>query len=252
MKKLLNIKTILLGVLLLSMAACSTKPTDGVKVTIDMNILKYSALVRVTDGSPSFNVVPGTTMTITGTNAASIYEISGKQTFTVTDGNITLGLDPKFNIAGGNATFNINVTAPGYKTTTYAATFTSGALQQSINLSIVPTASPSTGGTTTPPVPVTTTTHFVLDATGTCANKSNLNVRPSIYMFFRDHATPTAPYVQLGYMDAGHLETNYLAIGKTYDFQITYAGTSYLVTQSVDQASVALTFAMGTSICSSF
>jgi len=250
MKKLLNIKTILLGVMLLSVAGCSTKPTDGVKVTIDMNILKYSMLVRVTDAS--FNVVAGTTMTITGTNASSIYEISGKKVFTVTDGNITLGLDPAFSIAAGNATFNINVTAPGYKTTTYAATFTSSTLQQSINLSIVLTASASTGGTATPPVPVTTTTHFVLDATGTCANKSNLNVRPSIYLFFRDHATPTAPYLQLGYMDAGHLETNYLAVGKTYDFQMTYGGTSYLVTQSVDQTAVVLNFNMGDSICSSF
>lgn len=251
MKKLLNLKTILLGMLLLSAAACKN-PTTGIKVTVDMNIIKYSALVRTTDITTGL-VVPGTTMTITGTNAASIYEISGKQVYTVADGNITLGLDPKFNIAAGNATYTINVTAPGYKTTTYAATFVNGTLQQTINLSIAPTASTSTGGVYTPPTPVTTSTHFVLDFNGYCANKTNLNVRPSLYLYFRDHnAAGPNPYVQLGYMDQGHIETNYLALGKTYDFQITYAGTSYLVTQEIDVTSYTLTFNMGDSICNSF
>jgi len=251
MKKLLNLKTILLGVLLLSVAACQN-PTTGVKVTIDMNILKYSVLVRTVDATTQL-VVPGTTMTITGTNASSIYEISGKQVFTVADGNITLGLDPKFNIAAGNATFNVVVTAPGYKTTTQAVTFTNGTLQQTINLTIAATTSTATGGTYTPPTPVKTATHFILDFNGHCASKPDLNVRPSLYLYFRDHnATGANPYVQLGYMDGGHIETDYLAIGKTYDFQITYGGTSYLVTQEIDVPSYTLTFDMGTSICSSF
>jgi len=253
MKKLLNLKTILLGVLLLSVAACQN-PTTGVKVTIDMNILKYSALVRITDAT-SLAVIPGTTMTITGTNASSIYEISGKQVFTVADGNITLGLDPKFNIAGGNATFNVVVSAPNYRTLTQAITFTNGTLQQSINLGLVLATAPpaQTGGTYTPPTPTPTATHFILDFNGHCASKPDLNVRPSLYLYFRDHSAPaTTPYLQLGYMDGGHIETNYLAIGKTYDFQITYAGTSYLVTQEIDVPSYTLTFDMGTSICSSF
>jgi len=248
MKKFFNIKIIFSALALLALSACKS-PTTDLKIVVDMNIMKYSALVHITDLNGV--VVPGATMTITGTAAASVYEISGKKDFTVKDGIITLGLDPAFNIAGGNATFNVAVTAPNYKPTTLPVTFTNGSFQQIVNLSMAPTASSSTGGTFTPPVPVKTATHFIFDFNGYCANKTNLNVRPSLYLFFRETGSGL-PFVLLGYMDQGHIETDYLASGKTYDFEITYAGTNYLVTQKIDGTSFNLTFAMGDTICNSF
>ncbi|GAB3921083.1 carboxypeptidase-like regulatory domain-containing protein [Mucilaginibacter myungsuensis] len=250
MKKLLNLKTILLAVMVLGASACKN-PTTDIKVTVDMNIMKYSALVRVTDNNGM--VIPGVTLAVSGTNAASVYEISGKKNFTVKDGIVTLGLDPAFNINGGNAAFAVTVSAPGYKSFTQNVTFTKGTLQQTINLGLAPTISTSPGGTYTPPVPPKTSTRFVLDFNGRCANKSNLNVRPSLYLFFREStANNSNPFVMLGYMENGHIETDYLALGKKYDFQITYAGESYTVTQTIDVASYTLTFDMGTSICNSF
>ncbi len=238
----------LLSALLLITNACKS-PTTDIKVTVDMNILKYSALVHITDVN---GIVPaGITLTLSGPAAGSIYEISGKKNFTVVGGIITLGLDPNVTPAvGADVQFSVVVTAPGYQTTTMPISFSNGKFQQVVNVALVLINVPPPTIPYTPPVPVVTSTHLVFDFNGYCANKPNINIRPSLYLFFRETGTNNG-FALLGYMNQGHIETDYLALGKTYDFEITYNGQNYLVTQQIVNTNYTLTFNMGDVLCSS-
>lgn len=252
MSKLLNLKTMVMALLLLSVAACKN-PAEDVKVVVDMNIMKYSALLHIgdTNGATPQNI----SVAIGGASANDIYEISGKKVFTVKDGVITLGLSPSVTPGTtADVSYTVVISAPGYKVLTQPMSFKNGVLQQIIPVTLQKLSDenpPVVSAPVVTPAPTPTSTKVTLDFTGFCANRTNLQIRPSLYVFYRLKGSGAA-YVYLGYMTNGHLETNALTVGKNYDFQITYSGENYNVSGTVDKTSYQETFTMGSSVCNTF
>jgi len=356
MNKLYTYKITALIALLIVFVGCKN-PGQDIKVVVNMDLMKYSALVHISDetGATPSNI----SLTMGGASGNDIYEISGKKSFPVKDGIITLGLGPSVNpTSAQDVNFTVTVTAPGYNTLTQPVTFKNGEMQQVVMVMLqktptaatttpssdassapatttpatgtvtpvtsapattttpttstpatttpVTTTTPATGATTTPvtstpstTIPVTTTpvttkpvtttpatttttpttstpatttpatstpvtttpvttapvvaaipVNISLDFTGYCTNRPNLQIRPSLYVFYRLKDSGTA-YSYLGFMKDGHLDTK-LLFNKVYDFQITYGGVNYTVTGRIEQTSYQSTFDMGTAVCATF
>jgi hypothetical protein len=242
-----NVKITFL-ILIMAIAACK-KPTENLKIVVDTNIIKYTALIQVTDAVNGSTTPANATLTIGGTNAADIYEISGKKQFKLINGIITIGPGPAaMPTTDKPASCTIQVTAPGYNAAAQTITFTADKKQQVINVYLVKTGSTATGTPTIKPLPVYDAVSLTF--TGTCANKQDLEIRPSMYVFYRENASGD-DYRYLGYMDKGDITTTALAKGKTYDFQLTYGGKNYTTTQQINQSGYNLKVDMGTA-CNSF
>ncbi|GAB2694504.1 hypothetical protein GCM10027037_17520 [Mucilaginibacter koreensis] len=238
----------ILALLLILPFACKN-PTDNLKIVVDTNIIKYTALLHITDSADPGKAPANTTITIGGSAASNIYEASGKKNFTVVNGVITIGLGPAASPTAGNPlSCTVQISAPGYTTTTQTVTFTADQTQQVINIPLVKTG--STAPVVIPPPAPTVNPDVSLDFTGTCSNKPDLLIKPSLYVFYRVNGSGAA-YQYLGYMESGKITTKALALGKTYDFQITYGGQNYVVTQLIQQSGYALTLDMGTA-CNNF
>ncbi|GAB3922838.1 hypothetical protein [Mucilaginibacter myungsuensis] len=155
MKKLSLIKVLFAALITVSFAACKNAGED-IKVVVDMNIMKYSALLHIADAT---GVAPqNITLAMGGAAGEDIYEISGKKVFTVKDGIITLGLNPKVTpTTDHEVTYNVIIASAGYKSMTVAMSFKKGELQQMVNVTLekITPANASTP-TTTPVVPVET------------------------------------------------------------------------------------------------
>lgn len=234
-------------------AACA-KPTEGIKIVVDTNVIKYTALVHITDAAGYGNVPAGLTLTVSGQDAGQIYELSGKKNFTVAGGIISLGPTPALvPTAERPVKFTITVSAPGYTTIIQPVQIDAGQTQQVISVSIAKTNALGGGVTITPVNPVVATpatSPVTLTFRGTCANKADFELHPSNYIFYRVHGS-AAGYQYLGYMDKGQL-TVPLTLGTTYDFTMTYNGTGYSVTQKIETTSYAETIDMGTDLCKNF
>lgn len=251
----------LLALLMILPLACK-KPTDNIKIVVDTNIIKYTALIDVMDAS-SGGVPPGATISIGGSAASNIYEVSGKKIFTVVNGSITLGLGPSVAPTAGNPiSFTVTTNASGYNPITQTITFTAGQMQQVVLVHLSRTAA-STATTTSADGPTTSTgttgsgttapvtnPAVSLNFTGTCANNSNIIIKPSLYVFYRVSGSGKA-YQYLGYMNSGQITTTALAQGTSYDFQINYGGQNYTANQLIQQTNYSLTIDMG-SACNNF
>ncbi|RZK79699.1 MAG: hypothetical protein EOO92_08825 [Pedobacter sp.] len=90
-------------------------PAYEINVLFDADVIKYKATVLLKDAAG--NVLPNTfKATVTGTNAASIYDFSGTKAIPVVNNVITLGVTPKeVPTAGQSVTFDLNITGPGYE-----------------------------------------------------------------------------------------------------------------------------------------
>jgi hypothetical protein len=245
MKK--HIKYILFTLLLLSVFSCK-KPTDNVKLVVDTDILKYTAFVRVTDAANG-TIPANAKITISGSAADNIYELSGKKSFNLVQGVVTIGLGPALTPTAANpVSCTATITAPGYNTTVRTITFMADKSQQVVNIQVAKV------GSTTPPIvipePTVYPTAVALTFTGTCASRRDFEIRPSVYVLFRETGS-TLPYQYLGYLDKGVLTTMVLGVGKTYDFQTTFNGEDHSVTQKIEKASYSLTINMGNA-CSNF
>ncbi|MBS7566414.1 hypothetical protein KHS38_18540 [Mucilaginibacter sp. Bleaf8] len=238
---------IILSVLLLVASAC-TKPTEDIKIIVDTNIIKYTALIHVTDGATGGIAPAGAQIKISGGAAQQVYELSGKKDIHLTAGTVTIGLGPDVHPAANQPiSITVEISAAGYKTVSQQVTFTANQLQQIINIGLIKTGSNQEPVSLPPPtvyMPVS------LNFTGTCASRNNLQIRPSVYVFFKETGSGM-PFQYLGYVDKGDITTSYLALGKTYDFQITYGGESHQVRQKIEQASYNLTIDMGNA-CNNF
>lgn len=236
------------ALLMLLPLACK-KPTDNLKIVVDTNIIKYTALIHITDSSNPSVVPSNISFSVGGSAANDVYEVSGRKNFTVANGNITIGLGPSVTpTAGSPVSCTVQVSAPGYVTQTQTVTFSAGQMQQVINVGLVRVGSVTPP--VNPPAPPTVNPAVSLDFTGTCSNNSNIQIKPSLYIFYRENGSGAA-YQYLGYMQSGKITTNALALGKTYDFQITYGGQAYTVTQAIQQSTYAITIDMGNA-CNNF
>jgi hypothetical protein len=238
------------GSALLMLLVFSCKPpTDDLKVVVDTNLLKYTSLIHVTDAAMPDSIPQNVSLTISGQNADNIYEISGKKVFNLVDGIITLGVGPEVTPTDDSPIkCDITVNAPGYTSVTYSISYSPSNPQQVINIAL----SPTNAGVVTVAQPDTTTTGTLisLDFAGSCVNKPNFELRPSTYIFYRETGS-TKPYQYLGYVTKGYIETRKLTLGNTYDFQITYGGKNYSVSQQVTQTSYIEHIDMG-DVCNNF
>lgn len=235
-------KTIKSGVLMLimSLIACS-KPTEDIKIVVDTDIIKYTALIQVTDAQTGNPAPANASIAIVGENAADIYEISGKKEIKLVQGMVTIGLHPNTAPSSQNPiTTTVEIAASGYATQRKNVTFTSSVRQQTVPIGI------SRVGNTAPPIvipPPPVYQNVSLNFTGSCPNKPDVEIRPSVYVSFKKAGTSES-FRYLGYMDKGNITTNLLAIGETYHFQIVYGGESYTVSQKIDQTNYNLSIDM--------
>ena len=235
-----KLKSPLFMLVLLGLTAC-TKPTENIKIVLDTDIIKYTAMVNVTDGQTGNPAPSDAIITITGSNAADIYELSGKKEIRLAQGMVTIGLRPSLvPTADQPITITVEINAQGYIKTSKQVTFTATQKQQVIDLPLTKIGS-TTPPVVQPPLPIFNTVALVF--IGTCPNRSDLQIRPSVYVYFRKTGS-NAAFQYLGYMDKGSLSTNLLALNETYDFQISYGGENYRVSQKVEQSSYNLTISM--------
>jgi len=235
-------KVIKIGFLVLMMTwlACK-KPTENIKIVVDTDIIKYTAMVNVTDAQTGAAAPANAVITILGNDAANIYEISGKKDIKLTQGRVTIGLHP--NVAPTTAnpiSITVEITAPNYTKQSRTVTFTAEQRQQLVNIGI------SKVGNTQPPIvvpPPPVYQEVSLNFTGRCPSRPDVEVRPSVYVSFKKSGTNN-PYQHLGYMDKGNITTNLLALNETYDFQIIFGGEAYQVSQRIEQNAYNLTLDM--------
>lgn len=225
---------------MLTLAACK-KPTENIKIVIDTDVIKYTALINVTDGQNGSPAPAATTIAITGTAANDIFELSGKKDIKLSSGIVTIGLRPTVAPTTNQPiTVTAEINAPGYNRETRQVTFRAESKQQVINIQLTKTGS-TAPPVVTPPPPVFN--NVSLTFTGRCPNRTDLEIRPSVYVYFKK-SDSNAAFQYLGYMDKGNISTNLLEQGGTYDFQIVYGAETYKVSQKIDQTSYNLTLDM--------
>ena len=111
-KSFLSLITILSVGLLIN--SCSFPELPSPEITVSQDFMKYVAVVHfITDTSPEASgalveSLDGTVVTITGPDAAKVYNIEGRKEFKITGGIVALLLDPSADFAG-NKEYNINV-----------------------------------------------------------------------------------------------------------------------------------------------
>lgn len=234
--------------LALLLAACK-KPTDNLKIVVDTDIIKYTAVIQVADAA-NLGVVPkNAVLTITGSVADDIYEISGKKNFKISNGFITIGPSPSaIPTMLKPDSCMVQIKAPGYVTVEYPLIFTADKKQQ--RLSILMEKAGAGVAPTSPPVVPPVNDSVRLNFTGTCSSNNNVVIRPSMYVFYREKASGSI-YQYLGYLDKGTMVVTALVKGKTYDFQVTYGGQNYSISQLIELPEYDLTINMGNA-CSNF
>ena len=227
-------------VILLSLLSCKS-PTDNVKLVIGTDIIKYTAMLNVRDAHSGEPAPADATITILGSAAPNIYEMSGKKNILLAAGMVTIGLRPEIVPAADQPiSVTVEITAPGYNKTTKEVTFTSTQKQQVIDINITKL------GSGTPPVlptPEPIYNEVSINFTGTCPDRPEFQVKPSVYLYFRKLNSGT-PFQYLGYMDKGNIRTKLLALNESYEFQIVYGGNVYKVSQKIEQPSYDLVIEM--------
>ena len=235
-----KIRLTVLAFLVMALAACK-KPTENIKIIVDTDIIKHTAMINVTDAQTGALAPSNATITVTGAQAANVYELSGKKNIVLNNGLVTIGLHPDaVPTAAAPITITVEISAPGYNKETKQITFNGNVKQQVVSIAI------SKVGNTAPvivlpPLPVYNNT--TLTFTGRCPSRADVQVRPSVYVFFKKSGT-SEPFRYLGYIDKGTISTNLLALGQSYDFQIAFGGEAYTTTQKIDLASYDLTIDM--------
>jgi hypothetical protein len=235
-----RINTICMALIMCILSACK-KPTEDIKIVIDTDVIKYTAMINVTDGQDGNPAPANSTITISGNAASNIYELSGKKNIQLSAGMVTIGLHPSITPAADQPISVIaEINAPGYNKESRQITFSAEKKQQVVNIQLTRTGS-TAPPVVTPPLPVYN--NVSLTFTGRCANRIDVEIRPSVYVYFRN-AGSNAAFQYLGYMDKGNISTNLLAQNASYDFQIVFGGETYKVNQKIEQTAYNLTIDM--------
>ena len=226
--------------MLLILSACK-KPTENIKIVVDTDVIKYTAMINVTDAATGAPAPANTTITVSGDQASNIYELSGKKDIRLTSGMVTIGLQPDIVPAENSPiVINVGISSTGYNTASKQVAFTTTQKQQVVNIPITKTGS-TAPPVVTPPPPVYNNTSLTF--TGRCPSRTDIEIRPSVYIYFKKTGSVDA-FQYLGYMDRGNITTNLLQLNETYDFQIVYGGDTYKVSQKIEQTTYNLTIDM--------
>lgn len=132
--------------LFLALFSGCTNPVDDIKIIIDGDIIKNTALIRISDPQNPETIPSGITITVSGKDSASIYEISGKKNFIVKDGCISLGIDPGRVITEADpAECILTISAPGYLSASQPLSFAPDLKQQIIAVNLIKAENPPAG-----------------------------------------------------------------------------------------------------------
>lgn len=228
------------GFLMLAFFSCK-KPTENIKLVVDTDIIKYTAMLNVRDAHTGEPAPADAIITITGAEASNVYELSGKKNIKLVASMVTIGLHPNLVPTSDKPiTVTIEITASGYNKTTKQVTFTAAQKQQVLNIDIAKIGS---GPPPVLPVPQPIYNEVSINFIGICPDRTDFQVRPSVYLYFRKLGSGT-PFQYLGYMDKGNITTKLLALNETYEFQIVYGGNAYKVSQKIEKPSYELTIEM--------
>ena len=142
MKKLIYKLTALTVLIGFVFSGCRN-PAYDLNVLFDAAVIQYKATLILKDAAGG-TLPNNITATITGTDAASIYDFSGTKAIPVTAGVITLGVTPKdIPTSAKTLSFNVVISAPGYDTKIIPATIALNQFGQIITVYLLKTVVPT-------------------------------------------------------------------------------------------------------------
>lgn len=130
---------------LMTIVWCCTKPTKDFIINVNSNIITYTATFDFTDARTG--AVPrGLNVSLTGPDAAFIYDYSGSKNLQFLNGKVTIGVHPHNNPAG-NATlsFNLVATADNYLPVNIPVIIGSTNYNQNFSVPLINTDTPPDG-----------------------------------------------------------------------------------------------------------
>jgi hypothetical protein len=134
------------ALLLLTVFACKKSPTDGVRLIVNSNIIKYSANIQVVDAANQTIVPQNAALSISGQNADNVYEISGKKSFTLHNGKIEIGINPSLiPVTGAPVSFNLEISADGYLPISQEVQIAAGQFTQTLKITMLNISNPPAG-----------------------------------------------------------------------------------------------------------
>jgi len=178
MKKLLTQKGLKLIFLIavasaLLLSSCRN-PAYNIDVLFDAAVIKYKATLLVTDASGA--TLPALNISISGTDAASIYDFSGTKAIYSPGGIITLGVTPNAEpTIAKSINFNVVIKATGYEDVNVAMEIINGQVSQLQRVTLLKSsAGTSASVVTSRTVPIGTNGATTVATTVTTV--ANLNV----------------------------------------------------------------------------
>lgn len=117
-------------------------PAYDIDVLFDADVIQYKATIIVKDGNGA--VLPNLNVSVTGPDAASIYDFSGTKQIFAPSGVITLGVTPKaVPTAGKSLSFNVIVKGAGYEDKNIPVTISVDQFSQILNVTMLKVAVPT-------------------------------------------------------------------------------------------------------------
>ena len=144
MKKLITVHLLLILSATFIFSSCR-KPFDNINIVVEPQVIKYTALLKIVDASDG-SEPSGSTVSFSGTNGSSIYDLAGKKTFTVNRGFVSFGLIPsKKPVVSSPVDVSVIISAPGYLSVSKPVSFTAGEFEQAIEVQLIKVSAPTKG-----------------------------------------------------------------------------------------------------------
>ena len=121
-------------------------PAYDIDVLFDANVIQYKTTVILKDANGA--TLPNLSVSITGADAASIYDFSGTKQIFAPSGVITLGVTPKaVPTAGKSLSFNVVVKGAGYEEKNIPVTISVDQFSQILTVTMLKVTTPSDAST---------------------------------------------------------------------------------------------------------
>lgn len=158
-------------------------PAYEINVLFDADVIKYKATLILKDANGA--TLPNMTVSVSGTDAASIYDFSGTKAIPAPNGIITIGVTPKdVPTTGETLSFIINISGPGYEPKQVPMEIEFEQFSQIVEVTMLKTVVPTPVSTVVvKEIPLNSTTGATTAATtfstptsGTVAEKTEITV----------------------------------------------------------------------------
>ncbi|TCK84936.1 hypothetical protein [Albibacterium bauzanense] len=185
---------ILVGALISTMlfSQCAD-PLKGFELNVSTDVIHYTTLIQVKDANGG-SVGNDITVTITGRDAASIYNLAGEKQFALSSGILGLGVTPYADpTAGNNIQFTVVLSGAGYVTQNVPVTINYNQFESVKTVTLLKPANPPVDGivesiTTTALVNNATASPIVLTTGSGDIGKQSVNIEIASGTQFLDAA----------------------------------------------------------------